>query len=226
MKKESFLIQTSLADQAREALREEIITGRLRPNERIDLAELAQRWNISPTPLRDAVKALEATGLVEIQPRRGVFVAALDREGLRETFELRIAFEGMASRLAALRMPERVAEDALARYRAAGTARLNPERELARIDELVHDLVHEHCGNRRLQRMAESVRDLVVWSRQTIIRHMPEAYLTTLPEHIAICEALAARDPDGAETAMRRHLEASMVRIDDYLDRHPSEAAV
>ena len=66
------------------------------------------------------LKHLETTGLVEIQPRRGVFVADLDRAGLAETFELRIAFEGMAARLAADRVPDQIARDTLERYVAAG----------------------------------------------------------------------------------------------------------
>jgi DNA-binding GntR family transcriptional regulator len=225
MQRESFLVQTSLADQARDAIRQQIMSGTLRSGERIDLTDLAQKWNISPTPLRDAVKALESTGLVEIQPRRGVFVAALDRNGLRETFELRIAFEGMAARLAAHRMPDGVANEAAERYRAAGALN-GPDQQaaLAAVDDLVHNIVHDHCGNKRLQKMAESVRDLVSWSKQTIIRNVPQSYSATLPEHLAICQALIARDPDAAESAMRRHLEVSMQRINEYLDIHPPSA--
>jgi DNA-binding GntR family transcriptional regulator len=217
MAKDPMFMQTSLADQARDALREQILTGELPPGARIDLAELAAAWSISPTPLRDAVKALEVTGLVEIAPRRGVFVAELDRKGLRETFELRMAFEGMAARLASHRLPEGLASDAAARYRQAGTA---GEAALAEVDSLVHDIVREHCGNERLKKLMESVKDLIVWSRRTIIRNLPEAYATTLPEHLAICDALAARDAEASEAAMRAHLTAALGRIETYLDAH------
>ncbi len=217
------LNQTSLAEQARAALREQIVSGKLRPNERIDLGELAKKWSISPTPLRDALRNLETSGLVEIQPRRGVFVATLDRTGLRETFELRIALEGMAARLATRRLSQEQALGALDRYRRAGAAK-GPQklRMLDAIDDLVHNMVFENCGNQRLQRIMESVRDLVAWSKQTIIRNVPEPYDATLPEHVAICEALAARDEDAAESAMRTHLTNSLARFNDYLDRHPA----
>ncbi|ESW60331.1 MAG: GntR family transcriptional regulator [Rhodobacter sp. CACIA14H1] len=221
MTKESFLIQSSLADQAREALRDQIISGKLPPNARIDLHDLAQQWNISPTPLRDAVKALESSGLVEIQPRRGVFVAGLDRKGLRETFELRMAFEGMAARLAAVHLPDGLAADAGRRYRAAGAMPADlQETALQEVDTLVHDIVRDNCGNSRLIRLMEGVRDLVQWSRQTIIRHVPESFAASLPEHLAICDALAARHADGAERAMRIHLDGVLARIEDYLDAH------
>lgn len=216
------LIQTSLADQARDALRDQIISGKLKPNERIDLADLAKKWSISPTPLRDAVRHLETSGLVEIHPRRGVFVATLNRTGLRETFELRVALEGMAARLATRHLAQDLAQDALDRYRQAGNAK-GPQkmRMLDAVDSLVHDLVFENCGNQRLRRIMESVRDLVAWSKQTIIRNIPEPYDATLPEHIVICEALAARDEDAAESAMRTHLINSLARFNGYLDRHP-----
>ena len=212
---ENSLVHSSLADQARDALRDQIIAGRLKPGERIDLGELAQNWSISPTPLRDAVKSLETTGLVVIQPRRGVYVAALDRTGLRETFELRAALEGMAARLATRTMPPEVAADALDRYVRAGEAS-GPDqlRQLNAVDDLVHDLVYRYCNNRRLCSMMDGVRDLILWSKQTIIRNVPEPYLATLPEHIAICEALVARDGEAAEAAMRKHLEDSLTRID------------
>lgn len=219
MAKDPVFMQTSLADQARDALREQILSGELPPGTRIDLAELAAAWSISPTPLRDAVKALETTGLVEIAPRRGVFVAELDRTGLRETFELRMAFEGMAARLASQRLPAGLAADCAARYRAAGA---EGEAALALIDSLVHDIVLDHCGNQRLKKLMESVNDLVVWSRRTIIRNLPEAYATTLPEHLAICDALSARDADASEAVMRAHLSAALGRIDAYLDSHPA----
>ena len=190
----------SLADQVRDALKDEIISGRLRPNDRIDINEYAQKWSISPTPLRDAVKHLETTGLVEIQPRRGVFVADLDRAGLAETFELRIAFEGMAARLAADRVPDQIARDTLERYVAAGRmSGVQREAQLEEIDDLIHNVVFDYCGNKRLRRMMESLLDLVFWSKQTIVRNVPVAYEVTLPEHIAICGAIVARDGEAAE---------------------------
>jgi DNA-binding GntR family transcriptional regulator len=212
----------SLADQVLDALKDEIISGRLKPNDRIDLNDYTTKWSISPTPLRDALKQLETTGLVVIHPRRGVFVADLDRAGLAETFELRVALEGMAIRLATRNVPAEVAATTLRRYRdtekANGNARLN---QLQKVDDLIHEIGLTYCNNKRLLRMMESVSDLVLWSKQTIIRNVPEPYEATLPEHLAICEAVVAGDGDAAERAMRTHLENSFARIESYLDDHP-----
>ena len=222
MLKATVFSHQSLADQVLDALKDEIISGRLKPNDRIDLNDYATKWSISPTPLRDALKQLETTGLVAIHPRKGVFVADLDRVGLAETFELRIAFEGMAIRLATHNVPAPVAANALRKYReaekATGNARLG---RLQQVDDLIHEIAFEYCSNKRLRKMMESVRDLVLWSKQTIIRNVPKPYEATLPEHLAICEAVVAGNGDAAERAMRTHLENSLARIESYLDDHP-----
>lgn len=205
---------TSLAEQAKQALKDEIFSGALEPGDRIDIAEYAKRWAISPTPVRDAVKALEISGLVDISPRRGVFVAKMDIAALREIFELRIGLESTATRLAAGNIPKKVAEDALQKYRAAGKVpKAKREKALEEVDFLIHQLVKDYCGNRRMQRMMDSVWDLFEWSRCTIIQKVPVPYLATLPEHVEICERLRDGDGVGAERAMREHLERAFARI-------------
>ena len=88
--------RSSLSEQVEQALKAEILSGRLAPKQRIDLQDYRKHWSISVTPLRDAVKVLETIGLVEVSPRRGVFVSQIDRTALKEIFELRIALEPMA----------------------------------------------------------------------------------------------------------------------------------
>ena len=161
--------RASLADQVQGALREEIITGRLAPNQRIDSGHYATLWSISQTPLREAIKQLESLGFVQVSPRRGVFVAALDRTALREIFELRIAMECAAAHLATKNIPIVEARNALTLYT---DAQVRPDDERAKrlpaIDLLIHDLAVKYCGNRRLQRLMDSINDLVRWSDDLI----------------------------------------------------------
>ena len=217
--------RASLADQVQGALREEIITGRLAPNQRIDPGHYANLWSISQTPLREAIKQLESLGFAQVSPRRGVFVAALDRTALREIFELRIAMECTAARLATKNIPIVEARNALTLYTDAQD-RPDDERakRLPAIDLLIHDLAVKYCGNRRLQRLMESINDLVRWSRQTNIRNLPHPYDTTLPEHIRICEAVCDGDGERAAAAMQDHLQQSLDRIDDYLTKIEQDA--
>ena len=210
---------TSLSEQVEIALREEILSGRLAPRERISLSHYSKVWNVSPTPLRDAVRQLGAQGLVEISPRRGVFVAAIDRNALKEIFDLRLALECLAVRLATPLIPAEEAQRVLDLYKKAKNAAGPKERErsLSKIDNLVHTVVVQHCGNTRLKRMMEDLSDLVRWSQRTTIAHLREPYEATLPEHIQIAEAICARDPEAAAAAMHAHLSNTFERLDAML---------
>ena len=160
--------KSSLGEQVAEALKDEILSGRLAPRQRIDIGRYASSWNVSSTPMRDAVKRLEAAGLVEVSPRRGVFVSGIDRQELREIFELRTALESLAIRSATERMPAAEAERALRLYRSAEDAPDEQDRDriLGDIDSLIHDLAVEYCGNRRLIELIENLRALINWSRK------------------------------------------------------------
>jgi DNA-binding GntR family transcriptional regulator len=218
---------SSLSEQAEKALKEEILSGRLAPEQRIDLVAYAAHWQLSPTPLRDAVKQLEAKGLVEVSPRRGVFVAKINRQVLKEIFEIRMALECKAVQLAAPIIPPEAVESVLQQYRSASSARNKQVRQkkLADIDNLVHNLVVEHSNNSRLIKLMESLNDLIRWSRWICYSTEPVPYEAALPEHLRICEALLARDGAAAVEAMRAHLENTHSRIDAQLANQGLAAA-
>jgi DNA-binding GntR family transcriptional regulator len=209
----------SLSDQAERALKEEILSGRLAPEQRLDLNAYAARWHLSPTPLRDAVKQLEAQGFVEVSPRRGAFVARIDGRALKEIFQLRVGLECLAVELSIENIPLEEAEAALASYRATSIVVANRKRKelLSSVDNLVHNLVVKHCGNSRLQKTMDSLNDLIRWSRWICYSTEPIPYEAALPEHLEICEALCLRDAEAAVAAMRRHLLNTFHRIDAQL---------
>lgn len=216
---------SSLSDRAGDALKEEILSGRLAPGQRIDLQAYSANWSISITPLRDAVKNLEKIGLVEVSSRRGVFVSSLDQKRLKEIFELRIALEPLAIRLATPAIPAEEAQQARLLYLQAQSATEEEGKQemLLKTDLLIHDLGIGHCGNQRLNNIMDDLRDMVRWSQQTIIRHLNEPYETTLPEHIRIIEAVCARNPGAAADAMRLHLEKSYERIELFLESRSAD---
>lgn len=88
------------------ALREAILSSKLRPGDRLEVAELADRLGVSLTPVRQAVQQLATEGLVEVRPRGGAFVAVLSPKDVEETFEIRCALECMAAELAVKRISE------------------------------------------------------------------------------------------------------------------------
>ncbi len=216
------LSQESLSTKVAEALSEQILSGQLQPGQRIDLSHFAAKWNVSITPLRDAARHLEALGLINVMPRRGVFVAELSAKELKEIFDVRIALEPAAIRLATPRIPRQQADRALRLYTAARDSKSESERNrsLPKVDMLIHNLGYDYCGNPRLQKLMDGMRDLVKWSQRTIILNLNEPFITTLPEHIAICEAVCDRDADRAAAAMQDHLSCTLKRIQSFLEGH------
>ena len=94
--------RASLSEQVEIALKNEITSGRMQPGQRISTTDLRAAWNISSTPFRDAVRALEIQGFVIVEARKGVFVAPLDAKAVSEIFDLRIALECIAIERATL----------------------------------------------------------------------------------------------------------------------------
>jgi DNA-binding GntR family transcriptional regulator len=203
----------SLSEQVEDALRQEITEGRVLPGQRVSIADYQESWNISSTPFRDAVRALEIQGFVTVEPRKGVYVAPMNRETVNEIFELRIALECMAIELATLRVPLDKAEEVRDAY-SQNEEHAVDSSELVNKDRLVHDLARDYCGNRRLQRLLTSHLDLIRWAQNTVIIKIPGSYELALPEHLAIMNAVCDRDGKGAALAMRTHLENSRARLE------------
>jgi DNA-binding GntR family transcriptional regulator len=210
--------KSSLSEQVEDALREEITLGRLRPGQRVSVSDYQVSWKISSTPFRDAVRSLERQGFLTVEPRRGVYVAPMNAATVKEIFDLRIALECMAIELATPLVPAAEAERVRDAYRRAQSeAKAGDRSGLTDNDRLVHDLAREHCGNVRLQRLLAGQTDLIRWAQNAIVNEMPAAYELALPEHIAIMDAVCAREAGRAAAAMRRHLESSRARLESQL---------
>ncbi|RME63935.1 MAG: GntR family transcriptional regulator [Caldilineae bacterium] len=201
-------IQTaSLSQQIEEALKSEILAGRYKPGERIPLEELADKWGVSITPVRDAVKRLEKIGFVTVVPRRGVYASTVDWRTFENVFELRIALECLAIRKASQLIPDDVIERVLADYEESARRLAEGDSEhLVQFDHSLHDLIIQYCDNEKLIEIMRNLHDLNFLARKTLLLIRPDSYEQALPEHLAIMRVLRAHDADAAEQAMRRHL--------------------
>jgi DNA-binding GntR family transcriptional regulator len=208
------LDQQSLSERATQALAAEIISGRMAPGARLELSRFAETWDISITPLREAAKQLESIGLIQILPRKGIFVSKLSDKEITDIFNLRLALETLAIRLATTRIPAAVAESTLSKYISARSIKdlKKKLRTLAKVDALVHNLAYEYCDSVALQKVMDMTNSLFEWSRNTIISDVSSSYLDALDEHIKICEAIVAGDPERAADQMRSHLESALAR--------------
>ena len=185
----------------------EIRAGRLRPLDRLTETDLAARLGISRTPVREALRQMEAEGLVTHIPRVGATIRALDYSEVNELYEMRAVLEGTAARLAA-RAASDVETSELAAINEEMTAALGDPERLVTLNAQFHTALIEAASNRFLVRAVESVRKTMLILGPTTMED-DERASSACAEHAEILAALFARDGAAAEAAMRRHIGAA-----------------
>jgi len=200
------LVKNSLHDEVAAQLRDRIFAGELLPGTFLDEARLAEELSISRTPLREALKVLTAEGLVRHEPRRGCFVNQVTEQDLDEIFPVIALLEGRCAREAAIN-----ATDADLLELDALHDKLNRHAKAKRINDYyavnfaIHEAIIALANNRWLAQVIGDLRKIVKLSRLQQL-HAPGRLEQSLSEHMAVFAALKARDPEGAEAAMRTHL--------------------
>lgn len=208
---------TPLSEQIAHELKEEILSGDLQPDQKISIEELAKKWGVSTTPVRDAVRNLEGAGLVVVSPRKSITVANLNMKAFKDVFMLRIALECCAVELAIDRIPTEIIDDALQELQTAvdNFNKTQDYEHLKKIDNDVHQIVLEYCDNKKLVSMMDNLQDLIVWARGIVIRQ-PKSYDEAVDEHLQIIQHLKSRETQLAVEAMRSHLTNSYERTLKY----------
>mgnify|MGYP005836133695 FL=1 len=197
-----------LSDQIYQALKREILSGRLAPGQRLSLDEFAARFGVSVTPIRDALRLLAADGLVELLSRRGTFVTWPSRQTVQEVFQIREFLECAAVDYVIARgSPALEKLEGLVAEIEANIAGESHTDYLAYIqrDQCIHQLLIDCVGN---QKLSETYAGLGVFS---IIAHLlysagNQRASATLAEHRAILAALRRGDAEAARAAIRTHL--------------------
>ncbi|HEX3657915.1 MAG TPA: GntR family transcriptional regulator [Pirellulales bacterium] len=196
----------SLADSVFETLVEAIVTGRLAPGEELSAVALSAQLQVSRTPVTEALQRLEHDGLVVQTANHPPRVVRLAPQDIDEIYELRLHLEAAAAERAATRIDPAML--AMLRTRAAQIEAARDSMDWAtqaiEFDLQFHDTVAQCAGNRRLARDIERYRRLVrSFCRLTGSRENLEA---AFGEHLAILDALEARQPAAARKAMTAHI--------------------
>jgi DNA-binding GntR family transcriptional regulator len=207
-------VSTSLTGYniAREEIRERIISLNLPPGSVIDEASLMDELGLGRTPIREALKLLEAENLVVIVPRRGIFVAEIGLNHLQQIHEMRLALEPMAARLAAQRItPARLSQLQLCSADMEGVgARDIPS--IYRVDRAFHRILARASGNELLVRDITQHYNLALrlWN---LVQEWLQPEDLGMITHVELIEAVAAHDPDHAEAVMIEHIGRFHSRI-------------
>jgi DNA-binding GntR family transcriptional regulator len=212
----------TIAEAIAAALRTDITSGRLRAGERLRQVELARRFGVSTTPVREAFGILQHEGLVQLHPQRGATVFVPSTEDLREHYEIRAVLESLAVEKAALNFTPDDApplHEILREMRTCTDATRYIE-----LNHRFHMSLYELSHRRRLVALIASLRNashayLQIYAAEGV----PSERLDR--EHREILAACEARDPERAARAMRYHLLQTVEHVTSDLAKRETEAA-
>ena len=201
---------------------EAIDVGVYRPGDRLVESELADRFGMSRTPIREALQRLETQSLLE-RDGRSLIVASLDHNQMAELYAVRRELEGLAARLAARHATEeeiRVLQDMV----AADDALVNDPVALSRANRRFHVQIHLASHNRYLVQQLDLVHRSMALMATTSLAVRGRGEIAQA-EHAAIVAAIAARDEDAAERALKDHISiAFMTRLKQEADQRERSA--
>lgn len=222
-----FRLPDLLAKELARALEEEILYGQLPPETRLVEEEVAQRFGISRSPVREALRLLEQDGLVVREARRGIWVAPIGREDLDAVYSCRVALEGLAAEQAAkARMPEHV--EAL--HAAFAAMEKAPDiRAYFQANVAFTDAVHAAADNPTLRRLLNSIGKQALRYRFLAYSRAPALIKRSLAGNRdllgAIGEGRPARARDITETLIRGSWEAVGRAVDAEIEAVRKQAA-
>jgi DNA-binding GntR family transcriptional regulator len=217
----------TLREKILETIRDAILKGSLRPGERVSEPELAERFGISRTPIREAFRQLESEGYLEVIPRKGAVVATLSERDVVEFYAIKSILEGHAARIAAERMTERELErletinTKLQQIAAEGDIK-----SFFRVHNEFHELFVKASGNDKL---VELISQLVLKFNRLRLASLsqPGRMQISVQEHRKIIEAFRKHDGDQADSLVKHTATiGAEVLIQSMAQEHGKKSAV
>lgn len=206
-----------LSEQLREVIEEEVATGQLQPGTHLDETELANRFGVSRTPIREALSQLAGEGLLEMRPRRGAVVAQVSAQRLVEMFEVMAELEAMCARLAVRRVTEDelLAIEALHEVCRAAAGQRDPDAYFY-ANEDFHRALYSAGHNVFLSEQAQALQRKLRPYRRLQLR-VRDRMQNSFQEHQEIVDALRAGDSERAVASVRAHVVVQGERFADLL---------
>lgn len=196
-----------LRDVVFNTLRQAILTGELKPGERLMEIHLADRLGVSRTPIREAIHKLEREGLVTIIPRRGAEVAQITEKSMNDVLEVRRALDALCVELAC----DRITEDGLEKLKAAcdnfeQCVKTKDNKKIAQADVALHNIIVQATGNQRLIQLVNNLSEQMYRYRFEYIKDSSQ-HKTLVEEHRIIYQSIVAKDKKTAAVAARTHID-------------------
>jgi DNA-binding GntR family transcriptional regulator len=216
------IARRQLHDELLERLRDLIISCELPPDVKIPEKELCERFGVSRTPLREALKVLAYEGLVVLLPNRGANVSPLTIADLQEVFPIYTRLEALAGELAC----SNCSDEEIAEIRALHEQMVEHYKARSRwrhfeVNELIHERLHAGAGNPTLFAMLRSMSSRL--RRARVYANVAEEHWgDAIREHEEILAALEARQPARLADLLRTHMENTFDRIKEGLSARAS----
>lgn len=214
----------SMSEIVRRAVEEKIIYGELMPGSRLFEEELVEQFNVSRSPIREALKILEHDGLVLIEPRRGARVAQLSITDLDEVYATRVALESLAAAQAAEHCGEdekaRLYEDLSGLENAFAT---ELPQEFFKANVAITNSIHEISRNKTLARLLRSIAKQSFRYRYLAYSMEPDLMKISVESNRTLVEAIVANDSWLARSVMESILRQSWRRVVGILESEGKE---
>ncbi|HKI90880.1 MAG TPA: GntR family transcriptional regulator [Gaiellaceae bacterium] len=226
-------LDSTKADDIALVIEEAIVSGELEPGTVLRQEQLSEQFEVSRTPVREALRRLAALGLVSFVPNRGVRVRTISRDELHEAFMVRAELEGLATEVAATKISdEEIAElDACEkrfaqisqelRAREPGEGRRSIMGDWVRANHAFHDVIYRVADLPLVEQLAKSARRSfsgpAVWAPGD--HSIDGLYVKNAEQHRAIKQALMARSAAGARALAREHVLSSFVLLETILEQ-------
>lgn len=202
-----------LRDVVFNTLRQAILTGELKPGERLMEIHLANKLGVSRTPIREAIRKLELEGLVTMIPRRGAEVAQITGKSLQDVLEVRRSLDALCAELAC----ERISDEDIERLEVAckefeEATKKGDMRAIASADVSLHDIIVQATGNKRLVQLVNNLAEQMYRYRFEYIKDF-SVYSRLIEEHRVIFEAIRDKNKEVAAAAAVTHIDNQMESI-------------
>ena len=202
-----------LRDVVFNTLRKAILTGELKPGERLMEIHLANRLGVSRTPIREAIHKLELEGLVTMIPRRGSEVAQITEKSMNDVLEVRRALDALCAELACDRItPEELNQLKKACEDFEIAVRTKDVQKIAQADVALHDIIVQATGNQRLIQLVLNLSEQMYRYRFEYIKDTSQ-HQNLIEEHRIIYQSIVNKEKETAAQAARTHIDNQKLAI-------------
>lgn len=199
----------TLRERIVEFVKDSIISGRLKPGERVPEVDIAHSLGISRTPIREAFRQLESEGFITVMPRKGAVVSPITAKDVRDFYSIKSLLEGYAAKEACTKLTEKeIRRLKTLNQQMEKCAAQSDIKNFFKLDNQFHETFLKTCGNDKLCLLAHQIVEQFERFRIMALS-LPGRMNTSVKQHEEIIEAFAGRDAEKVELLVRENAELS-----------------